>query len=68
MRVVEDLKRSDIIGNAEHVWEDDDNDIIYIEGGRGKNMVTLMVSGTTKETSLERWRQQSMVLMLLKRL
>jgi chaperonin GroEL (HSP60 family) len=41
---------------AEHIQEDEDNDIIYLEGGRGKNMVTLMVSGTTKETSLERWR------------
>jgi chaperonin GroEL (HSP60 family) len=56
VRVIEDLKRSDILGTAEHVWEDEDNGIIYLEGGRGKNMVTLIVSGTTKETSLERWR------------
>jgi chaperonin GroEL (HSP60 family) len=56
VRVVEDLKRSDILGSAEHVREDEDNGIIYLEGGRGKNMVTLIVSGTTKETSLERWR------------
>jgi chaperonin GroEL (HSP60 family) len=56
VRVIEDLKRSDILGTAEHIQEDEDNDIIYLEGGRGKNMVTLMVSGTTKETSLERWR------------
>jgi chaperonin GroEL (HSP60 family) len=55
-RVIEDLKRSDILGTAEHVREDEDNGIIYLEGGRGKNMVTLIVSGTTKETSLERWR------------
>ncbi|MDQ3873168.1 MAG: hypothetical protein M3258_06105 [Thermoproteota archaeon] len=55
-RVIEDLKRSDILGTAEYVREDEDNGIIYIEGGKGKNMVTLMVSGTTKETSLERWR------------
>jgi archaeal chaperonin len=55
-RVIEDLKRSDILGNAECVREDEDNGIIYVEGSRGKNMVTLMVSGTTKETSLERWR------------
>src|SRR5918997_1771294 len=56
VRVIEDLKRSDIIGTAEYIWEDEDNDIIYLEGGKGKNMVTLIVSGTTKETSLERWR------------
>ena len=56
VRVIEDLKRSDILGTAEHIQEDEDNDIIYLEGGRGKNMVTVMVSGTTKETSLERWR------------
>jgi chaperonin GroEL (HSP60 family) len=56
VRVIEDLKRPDILGTAEHIQEDEDNDIIYLEGGRGKNMVTLMVSGTTKETSLERWR------------
>ena len=55
-RVIEDLKRSDILGAAEHVREDEDNGIIYIEGGKGRNMVSLMVSGTTKETSLERWR------------
>jgi chaperonin GroEL (HSP60 family) len=56
VRVIEDLQRSDILGAAEHIQEDEDNEIIYLEGGRGKNMVTLMVSGTTKETSLERWR------------
>jgi len=55
-RVNEDLKRANILGSAERIHEDEDNEIIYLEGGRGKNMVTLMVSGTTKETSLERWR------------
>jgi archaeal chaperonin len=55
-RVADDLKSSHILGTAESVREDEDNGIIYLEGGRGKNMVTLVVSGTTKETSLERWR------------
>ncbi len=31
-------------------------EVIYIENGSGRNMVTMIVSGTTKETSLERWR------------
>jgi chaperonin GroEL (HSP60 family) len=56
VRVMEDLKRPDILGAADRVKEDEDNSIIYLEGGMGKNMVTLLVSGSTKETSLERWR------------
>ncbi len=56
VRVMEDLKRADILGNAERVREDEDNGVVYLEGGSGRNMVTIMVSGTTKETSLERWR------------
>jgi archaeal chaperonin len=30
--------------------------VIYLENGSGRNIVTMIVSGTTKETSLERWR------------
>lgn len=56
VRVMEDLKRPDILGNVERVYEDEDNSMIYLEGGSGRNMVTILVSGTTKETSLERWR------------
>lgn len=56
VRVMDDLKRADILGSAERIREDEDNGVIYLEGGSGKNMVTLIVSGTTKETSLERWR------------
>ena len=37
VRVIEDLKRSDILGTAEHIQEDEDNDIIYLEGGRQKH-------------------------------
>ena len=59
VRVMEDLKRPDILGNVERVYEDEDNSMIYLEGGSGRNMVTILVSGTTKETSLERWRAAS---------
>lgn len=56
VRLMDDLKLLDIIGHADRVYEDEDNNIIYIEGGKNKNIVTIIVSGTTKETSLERWR------------
>jgi chaperonin GroEL (HSP60 family) len=56
VRMMDDLNKGDILGGAERVYEDEDNGIIYIENGHGRNMVTLVVSGTTKETSLERWR------------
>jgi archaeal chaperonin len=56
VRMVDELKRSDILGKADHVTEDEDNGVVYIEKGSGRNMVTMIVSGTTKETSLERWR------------
>ncbi len=56
VRVMEDLNRSDILGIAEQVREDEDNGLIFLEGGSERNMVTMIVSGTTKETSLERWR------------
>jgi chaperonin GroEL (HSP60 family) len=56
IRMIEDLKKPDILGKADHVIEDEDNGVIYIENGAGRNMVTMIVSGTTKETSLERWR------------
>jgi chaperonin GroEL (HSP60 family) len=56
VRTLEDLKKPDIIGRAGHIYEDEDNGVIYIENGLSRNMVTMIVSGTTKETSLERWR------------
>ena len=56
VRMIEDLKNADILGNADSIYEDEDNGLIYIENGSGKNIVTIIVSGTTKETSLERWR------------
>src|SRR5919201_1632572 len=56
VRMMDDLKKTDMLGKADHVIEDEDNGVIYIENGSGRNMVTMIVSGTTKETSLERWR------------
>lgn len=45
-----------LLGYADIVREDEENAVVYIENGAGKNIVTMIVSGTTKETSLERWR------------
>jgi chaperonin GroEL (HSP60 family) len=56
VRMIDELKKPDILGKADHVTEDEDNDVVYIENGSGRNMVTIIVTGTTKETSLERWR------------
>lgn len=56
VRMMDDLKQPDILGKADRVYEDEDNKIIYLENGSGKNVVTIIVAGTTKETSLERWR------------
>lgn len=56
VRMFEDLKHEGILGYADRVYEDEDNSVIYIENGKNKNIVTVIVSGTTKETSLERWR------------
>jgi chaperonin GroEL (HSP60 family) len=54
--MMDDLKKSDILGRADHIYEDEDNGVIYIDNGLRGNMATMIVSGTTKETSLERWR------------
>ena len=56
IRMMQDLKKSNILGHAEHIYEEESNGVIYLENGSGKNIVTMIVSGTTKETSLERWR------------
>lgn len=45
-----------LLGHAGVVREDEENSVVYIEDGVGKNIVTMIVSGSTKETSLERWR------------
>ena len=56
IRMMDDLKRSDILGKADHIYEDEENGVIYIDNGSRENMATMIVSGATKETSLERWR------------
>jgi chaperonin GroEL (HSP60 family) len=56
IRMMEDLKKADILGRADRIYEKEDDGVIYLEKGSGKDMVTIIVSGTTKETSLERWR------------
>jgi archaeal chaperonin len=56
VRMMDDLKKSDILGKTDHIYEDEDNGVIYIDNGSGGSMATMIVSGTTKETSLERWR------------
>ena len=56
VRMMDDLKKSDILGRADHIYEDEDNGVIYIDNGLRGNMATMIVSGPTKETSLERWR------------
>lgn len=56
VRMIEDLKNSDILGSADRIYEDEDTSLIYIEKDSNFNMVSILVTGTTKETSLERWR------------
>jgi archaeal chaperonin len=56
VRTLDDLKNKDILGDSEKIYEDEDNGIIYLENGRGKKIITVLISGSTKETSLERWR------------
>ena len=45
VRMIEELSRPDILGKANHVYEDEDKEIIYIENASGKKMVTITVSG-----------------------
>ncbi len=56
VRMLEDLKQPDILGEADRIYEDEKEGVVYIENGSGKNIVTIIISGATKETSLERWR------------
>jgi chaperonin GroEL (HSP60 family) len=56
VRLMEDLKQSNILGKADQISEDEEHGLVYIENGSGKNVITIIVSGATKETSLERWR------------
>jgi archaeal chaperonin len=56
VRLLEDLKSPDILGESQHVYEDEQDEIVYVETGSNQNIVTIVVSGSTKETSQERWR------------
>jgi archaeal chaperonin len=56
VRSTGDLKSPDILGKADRVYDDEDKGVFYIENASGRKTVTLVVSGATKETSLERWR------------
>ncbi len=56
VRMIDDLQGDSIIGNAGCIQENEDEGLIYLENGSEKNIVSIIVSGTTKETSLERWR------------
>jgi chaperonin GroEL (HSP60 family) len=56
VRMIDDLNQPNIIGKADRIVENEEQGLIFIENGLGKNVITLIVSGATKETSLERWR------------
>jgi len=56
VRMMDDLKQPNILGRADRIYENEDQGLVYIESGSGKNIITIIVSGATKETSLERWR------------
>jgi len=56
IRMIDDLKKSDILGKANRIYEDEYNEVIYIENSSSNSIATMIVTGSTKETSLERWR------------
>ena len=56
VRLLEDLKKPHILGSSQRIFEDEEDELIYVENGSNQNMVTIIVSGSTKETSQERWR------------
>jgi chaperonin GroEL (HSP60 family) len=56
VRMQEDLKGETIVGTADYIYENEDEGLIYSVNGSGKKIVSIMVSGTPTETSLERWR------------
>jgi archaeal chaperonin len=56
IRLLEDLKRPNVLGSSQRIFEDEQDGLIYVENGSNQNMVTIIVSGSTKETSQERWR------------
>jgi len=55
-RMPQDLAQPDVTAKLGKVFEDETHSLVHLERAAGKRMVTVIVSGTTKETSLERWR------------
>jgi chaperonin GroEL (HSP60 family) len=56
VRMLEDLSNQDILGSSSRIYENEQNQVIYVENGSHQNIVTVIISGSTKETSQERWR------------
>ncbi len=56
VRMLEDLDKPGVTAQIGRVYEDEVNGLVHLEQGSGRKMITLVVSGTTKETSSERWR------------
>ena len=56
VRMLEDLSSQGILGSSSRIYENEQDQVIYVENGSNQNIVTVIISGTTKETSQERWR------------
>ncbi|HEU4822703.1 MAG TPA: TCP-1/cpn60 chaperonin family protein [Nitrososphaeraceae archaeon] len=56
VRMLEDLSNQDILGSSSRIYENEQEQVIYVENGSHQNIVTVIISGSTKETSQERWR------------
>jgi chaperonin GroEL (HSP60 family) len=55
VRMLEDFSQG-ILGSSSRIYENEQDQVIYVENGSNQNIVTVIISGTTKETSQERWR------------
>jgi chaperonin GroEL (HSP60 family) len=56
VRMLEDLSNQGILGSSSRIYENEQDQVIYVENGSNQNIVTVIISGSTKETSQERWR------------
>src|SRR5919108_271022 len=56
VRMLEDLSNKGILGSSSRIYENEQDQVIYVENGSNQNIVTVIISGSTKETSQERWR------------
>ena len=48
VRLLEDLKKPHILGSSQRIFEDEEDELIYVENGSNQNMVTIIVSGSTE--------------------